>query len=68
MAGGMEFCLLHCLRHTVTVERVGSGSYDDPMSFGTATDYQNLPQCATIYVPLLRKYFRKEDDCAGCRT
>ena len=68
MAGGMEFCLLHCLRHTVTVERVGSGSYDDPMSFGTATDYQNLPQCATIYVPLLRKYFRKEDNCAGCRT
>ena len=67
MAGGMDY-LLYCLRHIVTVERTGSGTYDDPMSFGTATDNQNLPRCAIIYVPLLRKYFRNEDDCAGCCT
>ncbi|CAD6590791.1 MAG: hypothetical protein ASARMPRED_005007 [Alectoria sarmentosa] len=46
----------------------GSGTYDDPISFATATDNKNLPRCAIVYVPLLRKYFRNEDDCAQCLT
>lgn len=44
----------------------GSGTYDDPISFATATDNVHLPKCAIVYVPLLRKYFRNEDDCAQC--
>ena len=68
MAGGMEICLLHCLRYIVTIERTGTGTFDVPMSFGTATDNQNLPRCAMIYVPLLRKYFCNGDDCADCCT
>ncbi|KAM0794795.1 hypothetical protein BDR22DRAFT_939914 [Usnea florida] len=44
----------------------GTGTYDDPISFATATDNNNLPRCAIVYVPLLRKYFRNEDDCAQC--
>lgn len=51
----------------MTSQSIGSGTYDDPISFATATDNkQNLPQCAIVYVPLLRKYFRNEDDCAEC--
>lgn len=68
MAGGMDICLHYCLRHIVTVEWTGTGTFDNPMSFGTATDNQNLPRCAIIYVPLLRKYFRNEDDCVDCCT
>ena len=53
----------------MTFQPIGSGTYDDPISFATATDNkQNLPQCAIVYVPLLRKYFRNEDDCAECCT
>lgn len=46
----------------------GSGTYDDPISFATATNNKNLPECAVVYVPLLHKYFRNEDDCAQCLT
>lgn len=45
----------------------GTGTYDDPISFATATDNTKLPQCGIVYVPELRKYFRNEDDCAECR-
>lgn len=45
----------------------GTGMYADPISFATATDNNNLPQCGIVYVPLLRKYFRNEDDCARCK-
>ena len=44
----------------------GTGTYDDPISFATATDNNNFPQCGIVYVPSLRKYFRNEDDCAEC--
>lgn len=44
----------------------GTGTFKDPISFATATDNNNLPQCGIIYVPSLRKYFRNEDDCAQC--
>ncbi len=60
--------LVGVLEHLMTFRPTGSGSYEDPISFATATDNKNLPQCAIVYVPLLRKYFRNEDDCAECCT
>ena len=47
---------------------LGTGTYDDPISFATATDNDNFPQCGLVYVPSLHKYFRNEDDCAECKT
>ena len=44
----------------------GTGTYNDPISFATATDNNNFPKCGIVYVPSLRKYFRNEDDCAEC--
>lgn len=46
----------------------GTGTYNDPISFATATDNNNFAKCGIIYVPSLRKYFRNEDDCAECKT
>ncbi|MCJ1455909.1 hypothetical protein MMC28_006266 [Mycoblastus sanguinarius] len=44
----------------------GTGTYTDPISFATATDNTNLPQCGMVYLPWLHKYFRNEDDCENC--
>ena len=66
MAEGTESYCLNAFQHLLTFERTGSGTYSDPISFGTASDNKDLPQCAIIYVPLLRKYFRNEVDCSSC--
>lgn len=43
----------------------GAGTYADPITF--ATEYPAAyPVGSRIYIPLLRKYFVREDDCA-CR-
>ena len=57
---------LDILQPLMTSRSAGSGTYNDPISFATATDNKKLAQCAIVYVPLLRKYFRNEDDCAEC--
>ncbi|KAK5996237.1 hypothetical protein PT974_04669 [Cladobotryum mycophilum] len=44
----------------------GSGSYDDPITIATAPG--ELNECETIYIPLLKKYGRYEDDCAQCAS
>jgi hypothetical protein len=54
-------------QHRLTTSQ-GTGTYDDPISFATATDNNNFPQCGLIYVPALHKYFRNEDDCAKCKS
>ena len=38
--------------------------YAGPISF--ATDNSNILRCSIVYFPLLRKYFRTEDDCEDC--
>ena len=43
----------------------GTGSYDDPITFATATD-GDFKVCDVVYLPYLRKYARYEDDCEQC--
>ena len=43
----------------------GTGSYDDPITFATATD-GDFKVCDIVYLPHLRKYARYEDDCEQC--
>ncbi len=42
----------------------GTGTYSDPVTFATAPGEFNV--CEIIYLPLLTKYGRYEDDCAQC--
>lgn len=42
----------------------GSGTYDDPITIATAES--ELSVCETVYIPLLKKYGRHEDDCTQC--
>lgn len=42
----------------------GSGTYDDPVTIATAPGELNV--CEIVYLPLLTKYGRYEDDCAQC--
>ncbi|KAI1073938.1 hypothetical protein F5B20DRAFT_474923 [Whalleya microplaca] len=45
-------------------EAGGIGTYADPVTFASAGgEYQ---VCETIYSPYLKKYLRREDDCASC--
>ncbi|KAJ5398340.1 hypothetical protein N7509_006453 [Penicillium cosmopolitanum] len=44
----------------------GSGTYDDPVTIATAPG--ELDVCEIVYLPLLTKYGRREDDCAQCTT
>ncbi|KGO71313.1 hypothetical protein PITC_062780 [Penicillium italicum] len=44
----------------------GSGTYDDPVTIATAPGELNV--CEIVYLPLLTKYGRYEDDCAQCTT
>jgi len=58
-------------RHDEAVE--GSGTYDDPITFATACGDDGKTGCeflpgTRIYVPLVRKYFIMEDQCAECGT
>ncbi|KAL8825188.1 MAG: hypothetical protein Q9191_004566 [Dirinaria sp. TL-2023a] len=43
----------------------GTGSYDDPISFATATD-GDFKVCDVVYLPWVKKYARYEDDCEQC--
>lgn len=44
--------ILLSLHNLMAFYSTGSGTYDDPISFATATDNQNLSRCAIVYVPL----------------
>ena len=43
----------------------GTGSYDDPITFATATD-GDFTVCDIVYLPWVKKYARYEDDCEQC--
>lgn len=43
---------------------IGSGTYNDPVTIATAPGELNV--CEIVYLPLLAKYGRYEDDCAQC--
>lgn len=43
----------------------GTGSYDDPITFATATD-GDFAVCDIVYLPYVKKYARYEDDCEQC--
>lgn len=47
--------------------RLGVGSYDDPVTFATATNGP-FNRCDVIYIPYLQKYARFEDYCGECGT
>ncbi|KAJ6133669.1 hypothetical protein N7471_008884 [Penicillium samsonianum] len=42
----------------------GSGTYNDPVTIATAPGELNV--CEIVYLPLLAKYGRYEDNCAQC--
>jgi hypothetical protein len=42
----------------------GIGTFSDPVTF--ATDVNELPWCAVIYVPYMQRYFIHEDECSQC--
>ncbi|KGO41198.1 hypothetical protein PEX1_045450 [Penicillium expansum] len=44
----------------------GTGTHSDPVTIATAPG--ELKVCETVYLPLLKKYGRYEDDCAQCIT
>ncbi|KAM0523842.1 hypothetical protein ACHAPE_001094 [Trichoderma viride] len=44
----------------------GSGTYDDPITIATAES--ELSVCEIVYIPLLKKYGRHEDDCTQCES
>ncbi|KIN02753.1 hypothetical protein OIDMADRAFT_52586 [Oidiodendron maius Zn] len=44
----------------------GTGTYSNPLTMATAPGEFNV--CEIIYLPLLTKYVRYEDDCAQCIT
>ena len=44
----------------------GTGTYTDPVTF--ASQPSELRPGTRIYIPRFRKYFIKEDACAGCYT
>ncbi|KAJ5462107.1 uncharacterized protein N7458_003659 [Penicillium daleae] len=44
----------------------GSGTYNNPVTIATAPGELNV--CEIVYLPLLTKYGRYEDDCAQCTT
>jgi 3D (Asp-Asp-Asp) domain-containing protein len=47
----------------------GTGTYEDPITFATATSAQNVfPPGIIVYIPHLQKYFIMEDDCAACNN
>jgi hypothetical protein len=43
---------------------IGSGTYNNPVTIATAPG--ELKVCEIVYLPLLTKYGRYEDDCAQC--
>ena len=46
---------------------LGDGSFKNPYAAASADPSQSfLNKCELIYVPLLKKYFRVQDNCSGC--
>lgn len=44
---------------------LGNGSFDNPYAAAAAGN-SIFKKCDVIYVPILKKYFRVQDDCSGC--
>jgi len=49
---------------TVHARAGGSGTYDDPITFGS--DATEWPPGTRLYVPYLRRYVVMEDECSSC--
>ena len=45
--------------------KLGDGSFGKPYAAAAAAN-SVFKKCSLIYVPLLEKYFRVQDDCSGC--
>ena len=45
--------------------KLGDGSFGNPYAAAAAGN-SVFKKCSLIYVPLLEKYFRVQDDCSGC--
>ena len=45
---------------------LGDGSFNKPYAAAASKSSKTFKQCQTIYVPLLEKYFKIQDDCAQC--
>lgn len=63
VAGGMMLSQ-RLLFHRLMILLTGSGTYNDPLTIATAPGELNV--CEIVYLPLLAKYGRYEDDCAQC--
>lgn len=44
---------------------LGNGSFGNPYAAAAAGN-SIFKKCDVIYVPILKKYFRVQDDCSGC--
>jgi hypothetical protein len=55
---------LHIDNPVIHKQAGGVGSYSDPLTFASATGPGEYPAGTRIYVPLVRKYFIREDSCA----
>ena len=44
---------------------LGDGSFGNPYAAAAAGN-SIFKKCDLIYVPILKKYFRVQDDCSGC--
>lgn len=44
---------------------LGDGSFGNPYAAAAAGN-SVFKKCSLLYVPLLEKYFRVQDDCSGC--
>jgi len=57
-------------KHNVATE--GKGTYDDPVTFATAANDNGgnaeFAPGTILYLPMVRKYFIMEDQCAECIT
>ena len=65
-SGGGEHPPYTPLRIALADMILGDGTYDNPTHFAAAVGDPNFKQCETIYVPLLKKYFRLNEICEGC--
>ena len=45
--------------------KLGDGSFGNPYAAAAAGN-SIFKKCDLIYVPILKKYFRVQDDCSGC--
>lgn len=45
--------------------KLGDGSFGKPYAAAAATG-STFTKCELLYMPLLKKYFRVQDNCSGC--